>query len=214
MIYNNDNMRDSVNRKGKLKRRRLVLNQFAWLLVNKREEVIGAFEDAGYERVDEDATPKQLKRIVRRAVMRLRDKRGNSPKAKKLISNLSILILANEQEKSQFSNFFKKKNKGADAGTDAGADAGAITPPDADASASQKSSWLADNSETIGSIGSSLLSGLFSNQGNDQVNSQISNQNNAGMMQPKKSNTGLIIGVGIGILALTGIGVYLYKRSK
>ena len=210
MIYNNDNMRDSVNRKGKLKRRRLVLNQFAWLLVNKREEVIGAFEDAGYERVDEDATPKQLKRIVRRAVMRLRDKRGNSPKAKKLISNLSILILANEQEKSQFSNFFKKKDKGADAG----ADAGATTPPDADASDSQKSSWLADNSETIGNIGSSLLSGLFSNKGNDQVNNQISNQNNAGMMQPKKSNTGLIIGVGVGILALTGIGVYLYKRSK
>lgn len=210
MIYNNDNMRDSVNRKGKLKRRRLVLNQFAWLLVNKREEVIGAFEDAGYERVDEDATPKQLKRIVRRAVMRLRDKRGNSPKAKKLISNLSILILANEQEKSQFSNFFKKKDKGADAG----ADAGATTPPDADASDSQKSSWLADNSETIGNIGSSLLSGLFSNKGNDQVNSQISSSNNMPMNQPKKSNTGLIIGVGIGILALTGIGVYLYKRSK
>lgn len=210
MIYNNDNMRDSVNRKGKLKRRRLVLNQFAWLLVNKREEVIGAFEDAGYERVDEDATPKQLKRIVRRAVMRLRDKRGNSPKAKKLISNLSILILANEQEKSQFSNFFKKKNKGADAG----ADAGATTPPDADASDSQKSSWLADNSETIGNIGSSLLSGLFSNKGNDQVNSQISSSNNMPMNQPKKSNTGLIIGVGIGILALTGIGLYLYKRSK
>lgn len=209
MIYNNDNMRDSVNRKGKLKRRRLVLNQFAWLLVNKREEVIGAFEDAGYERVDEDASPKQLKRIVRRAVMRLRDKRGNSSKAKKLITNLSILILANEQEKSQFSNFFKKKNKGADAG----ADAGATTPPDAK-DGSKKNQFLEDNADTIGQIGASLFQGLFSNKGNDQVNNQISSNDKMPMNQPKKSKTGLIIGVGIGILALTGIGVYLYKRSK
>jgi len=73
MISKRRNIR-GVEGQGKRKRQRLVLNQLAWLLVNNRKGVIEAFRDAGFE-VDDDASPKKLKLILRKAVLRLKEKK-------------------------------------------------------------------------------------------------------------------------------------------
>lgn len=209
MIYNNQDIRKRVKGKGRNKRIRLVLNQFAWLLNNDRESVINAFQDAGFD-VGNDATPRRLKNILRRAITRLKDKSGKSPKARRLIRNISILILTQEQEVSEFSNFFNKNKKktGDDVKDDAKDDA---------KDGSQKNQFLQDNADTIGQIGASLFQGLFSNKGNDQVESQLgSGANNFPPPAPpvKKSKTGLFIG--IGAVALIGIGtaVYFIRKNK
>lgn len=208
MIYNNRNIGNQVRQRGRNKRTRLVLDQFAWLLMNDKSAVVDAFQDAGFN-VDDDASPQKLKNIVRKATIRIKDKRGKSPKARKLIRNLSVLILTYEKEKDQFANFFKRdkyKTKGT-----ATADSDAKT--DSDATDKEKGQFLKENADTIGQIGASLLSGLFSGRGNAQVDEQLNS--GAGSMPPpppKKSNTGLIIG--IGVLALAGIGTAIYFMRK
>ena len=212
MISNRRNMR-GLQGQGRRKNQKLVLNQLAWLLVNNRQGVIGAFRDAGFE-VDDDASPRKLKGILRRAVLRLREKR--SPKAKALIRNISALILVEQQEKSsQFSNFFnrdKKKGDSKEGDSKEGEKEG-------EASDKEKGQFLKDNADTIGQIGASLLGGLFNRSGNEQVDSQMQtyqNQQNmgSGSDNKSKSKTGLIIGIGVvGLLAI-GVTAYLIKKNK
>jgi len=206
-MISNNNMRGSLANKGRRKRQRLVLNQLAWLLVNNREGVINAYRDAGFE-IDDDASPKKLKTILRRAVLRLRERR--SPKAKALIRNISALIVIEQKEKAEFSNFFKRKNKG-----EASADASAGEGADAK-SEKEKNEFLKDNADTIAQIGSSILGGLFNKGGNEQVDSQMQTyQNQQGFGgEPKKSKTGLIIGIGVGAIAVIGLTAFLIRRSR
>jgi hypothetical protein len=209
MISNRRNMR-GMKGQGKRKRQRLVLNQLAWLLVNNRQGVIEAFRDAGFE-VDDDATPKKLKGILRRAVLRLKEKR--SPKAKALIRNISALILIEEKDKTEeFSNFFKrnKDKKVADGNSDSDSD------KDKEVSDQKKGEFLKNNADSIAQIGTAIFGGLFNRGGNEQVDSQMQTyQNQKGFGdEPKKSKTGLIIGIGVGAIAVIGLTAFLIRRSK
>ena len=198
MIYNNRRNVRRVSGQGKRKNTKLVLNQLAWLLTNDKEGVVNAFKDAGFN-VDDEADAKKLKSILREAVVHLRHN-GRSPKAKALVTNISTLILVNEKEKLEFSNFFKK-DKGSDTKTE-----------------KEKGTFLKDNSETIGKIGASIIGGLFSRGGNEQVDSQIdtlgNKDNSTFNNEPKKSKTGLIIGIGLGTIALVGLTIFLIRRNN
>lgn len=209
MISNRRNIR-GMKGQGKRKRQRLVLNQLAWLLVNNRQGVIEAFRDAGFE-VDDDATPKKLKAILRRAVLRLKEKR--SPKAKALIRNISALILIEQKDKTEeFANFFnRKKDKNvADANSDSDSD------EDKEGTDKKKGDFLKDNADSIAQIGTAIFGGLFNRGGNEQVDSQMQTYQNQKFEDnpPKKSKTGLIIGIGVGAIAVIGLTAFLIRRSK
>jgi|DEB0MinimDraft_10_1074344.scaffolds.fasta_scaffold36381_3 hypothetical protein len=208
MISKRRNIR-GVEGQGKRKRQRLVLNQLAWLLVNNRKGVIEAFRDAGFE-VDDDASPKKLKLILRKAVLRLKEKR--SPKAKALIRNISALILIEQKDKTEeFANFFnRKKDKNvADADSDSDSD------EDKKGDEKKKGDFLKDNADSIAQIGTAIFGGLFNRGGNEQVDSQMQTyQNQQFDNQPKKSKTGLIIGIGVGAIAVIGLTAFLIRRSR
>ena len=208
MISKRRNIR-GVEGQGKRKRQRLVLNQLALLLVNNRKGVIEAFRDAGFE-VDDDASPKKLKLILRKAVLRLKEKR--SPKAKALIRNISALILIEQKDKTEeFANFFnRKKDKNvADADSDSDSD------EDKKGDEKKKGDFLKDNADSIAQIGTAIFGGLFNRGGNEQVDSQMQTyQNQQFDNQPKKSKTGLIIGIGVGAIAVIGLTAFLIRRSR
>lgn len=200
MIYENKNMRGSVKNKGKVKRAKLVISQFAWLLENDKKAVVEAYRDAGFE-VDEDVSPKKLVSILRKALFKAREQKRNT-KVNDLITNISVLILLNEKEKKEFSNFFKAS----------GSDSWYAKEADKASGSQEKGKFVKENADTIGKIGASFVGALFSRGGNDQLDDSISSHTPSA--PPKKSNTGLIIGLGVGALAVIGLTVFLVRKNK
>lgn len=195
MLYENLDFRGSYKRAGKNKRRRLVRKQLAWVLVHDREAVINAFEDAGFP-VEEDADAKKLLRILRKALRNREDKRMRM-KARKLLKNLAIIILANKKEKASFANFMN-----ADGDEASGAKAG---------DKAKKDSFLQKNAGALGEIAGGILGGVLGGKG---VDNDINSMQNRPSPEQKKSNTGLIIGLGVAGLLAIGATVYFIRKSK
>lgn len=211
MIYNEKHLK-KANESSKKKGIRLALNQLAWLLVHRKEEVVNAFNDAGYQ-VDVDADPRKLKDILRKAVINVKDG-SREPRDRKLVYNVSALVVAHRQDKlshkKMVKSLFKSKKEFSNLTDEERAEY-----EDARAgyeSSQNKGGWLKDNADTIGDVAGRLITGLFGNKGNDQVNDQIGTYENR--PAPTKSKTGLIIGIGVLSLAVLGTVVYFAKRKK
>jgi len=214
MIYDKDYMaKGEAKGKGA---RRLIVNQLAWLLVKRRQEVISAFRQAGYE-VDDDATPLKLKELLRKAVVKIKE--SNSPKQvrkeSRLLRNISALIIANRQAKNKRTKFirglFKPMTNLTGDYEKAREEYEASLTQSED---KEKSGWFKENQDAIIGAGTNIINTLFGNSGSDQVEDQVNTFENEGANSGRKSNTGLIIGVGLGAIAIIGLTVYFVKRKK
>lgn len=216
-------LKNTEQNRNRVKNQMLVLSQLTWLLLNSKDEVIEAFVDAGFD-VDKDATPEKLKGILRDAVVKYKDRKH--PKAQALIKNVATLLAMKEKEKSSFSNFFSNysdetpKLKLRTATSVSNDSVKTTIEPSKEFNKKYGSikEFYNKNKDTINPIATAIITGLFSRGGNQQVDNQINNS--GGGFDAKddarddKPRIGLMIGIGVGALAVIGLTVYLVRRKK
>ena len=178
----------------------LVANQFIYLLHNKKDSLVNAFNNAGLE-VDEDVSTLALKNLLKREVAKYKDSQNQI--SKKLIFNISSLLASN---KNMYSSFYDE-----DFDDDEEEEELEELPFDTSkyGEKPKKGGFLQGlKLDKILDFGNALI-GAFTNDrvsDEDAKTPPIDTNNNK-----KGVSTGKIIAISVSILAVTGISIFIYK---
>tara|TARA_Y100000004_G_C8954696_1_gene430213 strand:- start:774 stop:1376 length:603 start_codon:yes stop_codon:yes gene_type:complete len=186
----------------------LVANQFIWLLHNQKEDLISAFNNAGID-VDEDVDTLQLKQLLEREIAKYKDSKNE--KSKKLIFNVSSLIASNGDMYSAF--FGDEEIEEEDFGDDDDEEDEELEDMGFDTSKygeekKKGSFWKDVKLDKIIDFGNALIGAFTNNRVSDEdaTRPPIGNDN-----QRRGVSTGKIIAISVTLLAVTGIGIFIYK---
>ena len=178
----------------------LVANQFIYLLHNKKDSLVNAFNNAGLE-VDEGVSTLALKNLLKREVAKYKDSQNQI--SKKLIFNISSLLASN---KNMYSSFYDE-----DFDDDEEEEELEELPFDTSkyGEKPKKGGFLQGlKLDKILDFGNALI-GAFTNDrvsDEDAKTPPIDTNNNK-----KGVSTGKIIAISVSILAVTGISIFIYK---
>ena len=178
----------------------LVANQFIYLLHNKKDSLVNAFNNAGLE-VDEDVSTLALKNLLKREVAKYKDSQNQI--SKKLIFNISSLLASN---KNMYSSFYDE-----DFDDDEEEEELEELPFDTSkyGEKPKKGGFLQGlKLDKILDFGNALIGAITNDRVSDEdaKTPPIDTNNNK-----KGVSTGKIIAISVSILAVTGISIFIYK---
>ena len=185
-----------------------VANQFIWLLHNEKENLIDAFNNAEIE-VDEDIDTLQLKKLLEREIAKYND--SENEKSKKLIFNVSSLIASNKLSDKTYSNALRVEEEDFDDWDEEEEDE-PLEELDLGSKTKDKPKWWTSvKLDDILKIGNSLIGAFRSGRVTDEDAQRPPSGNDN---QRRGVSTGKIIAISVTLLAVTGIGIFIYKMYK
>jgi len=215
MIYQKFNFSDSFSNASGNRKNGMVISRLAYLIGTQTDAV---------KNVLEASNVKVPRNITKRGLSKLISKNRNN---ELMIENLSSLLIIDSKVSNslKFSNvdgeqkgqFFKKvgewfkggkarrqarrDRRKAQGGGDLGKKLGGL---------------VKDNKSEITEVGGSLLGGLFSRAGRNQLQSQSSSttSGNPNPYAKPPMPLGTKIAIGVGVLAIVGVGIYFLRKKK
>jgi hypothetical protein len=180
-----------------------VANQFIWLLHNKKDDLIDAFNNAEIE-VDEEIDTLQLKKNLQREIAKYNDS-GNE-KSKKLIFNVSSLIASNKLNDAIYSNATRFEDE--DFGDWDDEEDEPLDDLDFDTKKYEPKWWQKAKLDDVLKIGNLLIDAFKGGRVSDEDADKPPSGNDN---QRRGVSTGKIIAISVTLLAVTGIGIFIYK---
>jgi hypothetical protein len=180
-----------------------VANQFIWLLHNKKEDLIDAFNNADIE-VDEDVDTLKLKKLLEREIAKYND--SANEKSKKLIFNVSSLISSNKLNDAIYSNATRFEEE--DFGDWDDEEDEPLDDLDFDTKKYEQKWWQKAKLDDVLKIGNLLIDAFKGGRVSDEDATRPPSGNDN---QRRGVSTGKIIAISVTLLAVTGIGIFIYK---
>lgn len=216
MIYQNFNFSHSFSNASGNRKNSMVISRLAFL-IGTQFELVKDVVSASNIRVPRNITKRGLARLI------IKNKKNDL-----LIENLSSLIVIDSKvsNKFRFSNvdgeekgklfkkigsWFKKGKERRQARRLArqGKEGGGL--------GNKLGGLLKDNKQEVAEVGGSLLGGLFSRGGSNQLQAQTGQTASGTQINPyakKPMPIGTKIAIGVGVLAVLGIGIYFIRKRK
>lgn len=226
MIYKSYNFNDTYLNASGSKRGKMVLGELGKLINEHKEAVIGAIQDADVQINDNAKRREIIKTIL------------NNKRNKRLMMNLSSLIVVSSSFDGEYSTFLKRDDSdvGSTTGTNpSGEEKGKFLAQigtwfkagkekrqqrRAEAKAQGKPTFFErvggffnKNKENIGAVAGSLYGGLQNTKEADTIIQQQVEQQRQAEEQASKTRRMLIIGAVVLVVGFVGYK-YLYKKGK
>ena len=216
MIYQNFNFSDSFSNASGNRRNSMVISRLAFL-IGTQFNVVKDVVSASNIRVSRNITKRGLARLI------IKNKNNDL-----LIENLSALIVIDSKvsNRMRFSNvdgeqkgqLFKKIGNWFKAGKER-RQARRLARQGKDSAGLGKKlgGLLKDNKKEVAEVGGSLLGGLFSRGGGSQLQAQTGQTASGKPINPYAKapmSLGTKIGIGVGLLAILGVGIYFMRKKK
>ena len=216
MIYQNFNFSDSFSNASGNRRNSMVISRLAFLIGTEFEAVKDVVS-ASNVRVSRNITKRGLSRLI------IKNKNNDL-----LIDNLSSLLVIDSKVSNslRFSNvdgeqkgqLFKKIGNWFKAGKERRQARRQARQGKEGGKLGQKlGGLLKDNKSEVVEVGGSLLSGLLSRGGGSQLQAQSGQTASGKFINPYAKapmSLGTKIGIGVGLLAILGVGIYFMRKKK